>query len=101
MDFYKCVFVEDREEIEGKLEVKVFPTFVIFLNGIVVGRIEKLDESKPSVGHQATASGEESEDEKKVKTKLNELCETHKEKLTNWTESLNVCFIFVQYASSQ
>lgn len=53
--------------------IKDTPTLVFIRNGIVISRIEDLNESDPNKADPAGIEAE-SEDEKRVKQRLQELC---------------------------
>ncbi|CAF3021048.1 unnamed protein product [Rotaria socialis] len=73
VQFYKCIISRGKQDIKTEFNIKKTPTFVFIRGGKEVDRIEDLEESDVNVTNQ-TKPGEESNDEKKLKSKLNELC---------------------------
>lgn len=70
--FYKCIITEHEQVMKTQFNIQDTPTLVFIRNGTEISRIEDLNESNPNKVDQAGID-EESEDEKRVKQKLNEL----------------------------
>jgi hypothetical protein len=74
--FYKCIITEFEQVMKTQFNIQDTPTLVFIRNGAEIGRIEDLIESNPNKVDQ-TGIDEESEDEKRVKQKLDELCKNN------------------------
>ena len=60
----------------NEFHIEDTPTLVFIRNGTMISRIDKLNESNPNKIDNAGIEAE-SEDEKRVKQKLQELCKKH------------------------
>ncbi|CAF1575342.1 unnamed protein product [Rotaria magnacalcarata] len=73
VQFYKCIISRGKQDIKTEFKIKKTPTFVFIRGDKEVDRIEDLEESDVNVKNP-TKPGEDSNDEKRLKSKLNELC---------------------------
>ena len=71
--FYKCIITDYEQVMKTQFNIRDTPTLVFIRNGTEISRIEDLNESNPNKVHQ-TGTDDESEDEKRVRQKLDELC---------------------------
>lgn len=72
MEFYKYIITKGKQEIKTDFQINDTPTVIFYRDGTEVGRIEDFEEADPS-NPPATNDIPETEDEKKLKNKLDEL----------------------------
>jgi hypothetical protein len=71
--FYKYIITKGEQQIKTDFKIEDTPTLIFFRNGELIDRIDDLEEVTLGVSTVAKGS-KESNDEKRVKKRLDELC---------------------------
>jgi hypothetical protein len=74
VQFYKYILADGEHDAKKKYSVTLPPIVVFFRNGVEIERIANFEESDPYVSN-TTKPDEESNDEKRIKERLNHWCE--------------------------
>ncbi len=72
--FYKYIITKGEQKIKTDFNIEDTPTLIFVRDGIIIYRIDDLDEAN-AVTPISTKEGEGNKDEKRVKQKLDELCQ--------------------------
>ncbi|CAF3848447.1 unnamed protein product [Rotaria sp. Silwood1] len=72
-EFYKCIISRGKQKIKSDFKIEDTPTFIFIRDGSEICRIDDLEEANPNISQNILPVGE-SQDEKRLKAKLDELC---------------------------